>query len=370
MHLAFGIINSADRKLNVEGLQDFRPIGSFSFLGRYRLIDFPISNLVNSDIEKIAVQVGDRPRSLVQHLGSGRHYGINSKTGKLQVLFSDEREDSNYNTDIASYVYNMSIFEKIPCPYVVICPSYIIYTANFAELVEEHISSDADITLLYHTVDNANEKYLGCHYVNLNRQRGVESIAENRGRAKTRNIFMDTYIMKKELFLELIHKARKTSSMYSLVDIVSDECKNLDVRGISHRGYFAAITDFSSYYNANMDLLDYNIASNLFLKHWPIVTKTTDSQPTQYFEGAKVKSCFISNGCDIEGEITNCILGRGVTVKRGCKIKNSVILSGVTIAEDTIIENQVIDKGVVIKTKKEIISPDGQPGYIRKRDIL
>ncbi|MCR5271735.1 MAG: glucose-1-phosphate adenylyltransferase subunit GlgD [Lachnospiraceae bacterium] len=370
MHLAFGIINSADRKLNVEGLQDYRPIGSFSFLGRYRLIDFPISNLVNSGIEKIAVQVGDRPRSLVQHLGSGRHYGINSKTGRLQILFSDEREDSNYNTDIASYLYNLSIIEKVPSPYVVICPSYIIYTQDFCDLLDEHIKSDADITLLYHTVDNANEKYLGCHYLSLNRQKGVESIEENRGRAKTRNIFMDTYIMKKELFIELIHKAKKVSSMYSLIDVVSDECHALDVRGISHKGYFAAVTDFQSYYSANLDLLEYHAASNLFHSEWPILTKTTDSSPTQYFEGADVKSCFISNGCDIEGKIENSILGRGVTVKAGSVIKNSIILSGTYISENTVIENQVIDKGVQIKTQKKIVSSSSQPGYIRKRDIL
>ncbi|MCR5468460.1 MAG: glucose-1-phosphate adenylyltransferase subunit GlgD [Lachnospiraceae bacterium] len=370
MNSAFGIINSADRKLNVEGLQDYRPIGSFSFLGRYRLIDFPISNFANSGIEKIAVQVGDRPRSLVQHLGSGRHYGINSKTGKLQVLFSDVKEDSNYNTDIASYFYNLSTIERVPADYVVICPSYIIFTADYSELLDEHIKSEADITLLYHTVDNANEKFLGCHYVTMNRQKGVESIEENRGRAKTRNIFMDTYIMKKELFIELIHKARKTSSMFALVDIVSDECKNLDVRGISHKGFFAAITDFNSYYRANMDLLDFRTASNLFHKDWPIVTKTTDSSPTQYFEGAKIKSCFVANGCDIEGEIENSIIGRGCTIKAGCVIKNSIILSGTYVSEDTVIENQVIDKGVQIKVKKNISSPDGHPGYIRKKDVL
>jgi len=370
MNKAFGIINSADKKLNVEGLQDYRPIASFSFLGRYRLIDFPVSNLVNSGIERIQVQVGDRPRSLVEHLGSGRHYGINSKNGKLQVLFSDEREDSNYNTDISAYLYNLSSIEKEREPYVVIAPSYMVYTADFDELLDKHIESDADVTLLYHAVDNANEKYLDCHYLSLNRQKGVDAIEVNRGSAKNRNIFMDTYIMKKDLFIELIHKARKISSMFSLVDIVNSECKELDVRAIPHRGFFAAITDFASYYETNLALLDYKTATGLFHTNWPITTKTNDSCPTQYFAGADVKDAMVANGCLIEGTVEHSIINRGCIIKKGAVVKNSIILSGTYIGEGVTVENQIIDKSVRIDNVKSVVSPADKPGYVRKHDII
>ena len=88
MFKAFGIVNSSERNIHVEGLQDYRAIGAFSFLGRYRVIDFPISNMTNSGIEYIQVYVKNKPRSLVEHLGTGRHYNINSKSGNLQLLFS------------------------------------------------------------------------------------------------------------------------------------------------------------------------------------------------------------------------------------------------------------------------------------------
>ena len=111
---------------------------------------------------------------------------------------------------------SIEFIERMREPYVIIAPSYMVYAANYSELLQAHIDSDADITLLYHSVDNAREAFLNCDILNLNKQKGVESIEKNRGSAQKRNIFMDTYIMKKELFIELIKKGKKISSMYTL----------------------------------------------------------------------------------------------------------------------------------------------------------
>ena len=327
MPKAFGIVNFAGNHIRVEGLQPYRPVGAFSFLGRYRVIDFPISNMSNSGIDNIQVYIRRKPRSLIEHLGTGRHYNINSKRGKLHILFSENgMENDIYNNDIAAYMENIECIESTHFPYVVIVPSYMIYTMDYSQLLQEHIDSGADITLLYHSVDNAKEAYLSCSYLNLNRQKGVLSIEANRGSAKNRNIFMDTYVMKKELFLELIQKAHKLSSMYTLADIVNQQCSELDIRGVSHRGFFASITDFESYYNANISLINFKTAQTLFTDDWPIYTRTNDSCPTQYFETADVKNSVVSNGCLIEGTIENSIIGRGCEIKKGAVVKNCVCL--------------------------------------------
>ena len=132
--------------------------------------------------------------------------------------------------------------------------------------------------------------------------------------------------------------------MYTLADIVSAECEELDVRGISHRGYFASITDFKSYYDANMSLIDYKSAMSLFDEDWPIYTRTNDSCPTKYLETASVKSSVVSNGCLIEGTIENSILGRGCVVKPGAVVKNCVVFPGVVIAENVHLVNLVVDR--------------------------
>ena len=280
MYKAFGIVNSSSRNIRVEGLEDYRPIGAFSFLGRYRMVDFPISNLSNSGIDRIQIYVKEKPRTLVSHIGTGRHYNINSKSGRLQILFTDSDQRNNiYNTDIASYYENMECIEEMHHPYVVITPDYMVYTADFSKLIEQHIQSEADITLLYHAVDNAKDAYLNCNILNLNKQKGVISIEPNHGNAKNRNIFMDTYIMKKDLFIELIRKAKAISSAFTLADIINELHDELDVRGVSHRGFFASITDFQSYYNANMDLIDIKAAQTHTKSYNNIILLTIYKKP-------------------------------------------------------------------------------------------
>ena len=368
---AFGIIASSGTHIKVEGLLDYRPIAAFSFLGRYRVIDFPISNMSNSDIDHIQVYIRRKPRSLVEHLGTGRHYNINSKKGRLQILFAQNSSENDvYNTDIAGYLENIEMIERVHQPYVIIAPSYMVYAANYDTLLQTHIDSGADITLLYHSVDNAKEAFLNCDILNLNKQKGVESIEKNRGSAKNRNIFMDTYIMKKDLFVELIHKAKKMSSMITLPQIVNASCSELDIRGVAHRGYFASITDFKSYYEANMALIDYKSAQNLFHEEWPIYTRTNDSCPTHYFDTASIKNSVVSNGCMVHGTIENSIIGRGCVIKKGAVIRNSIVLGGCVIGENVHIENQVVDKQAKITRGREIISQEGNPGYIKRGDML
>lgn len=371
MAKAFGIVNFAGNHIRVEGMQAYRPIGAFSFLGRYRLIDFPISNMSNSGIDHIQVYIRRKPRSLVEHLGTGRHYNINSKKGKLHMLFSENGvENDIYNNDIAAYLENMECIEDVHYPYVVIAPSYMVYSMNYQNLLKNHIKSGADITLLYHSVNNAKEFFSNCSILNLNRQNGVLSLEPNRGNVENRNIFMDTYVMKKDLFIELVHEAKKISSVFTLADIVNQKCADLDIRGMAHSGFFASITDFKSYYHANIALNNYQTARTLFDLNWPIYTKTNDSCPTQYFETSNVHTSVISDGCLIEGSIENSIIGRGCIIKKGAVIKNSVILPGCTIDEDVWIENQVIDKRAQIVHAKELIADENHPGYVRRGDRI
>ena len=371
MYKAFGIVNSSSKNIRVEGLEDYRPIGAFSFLGRYRVIDFPISNLSNSDIDRIQIYVQEKPRTLVSHIGTGRHYNINSKSGRLQILFSDTAKRNDiYNTDIAAYYENLECIEAMHHEYVVITPDYMVYSADFSTLIEQHIDSGADITLLYHSVDNAKEAYLNCNILNLNKQRGVLSIEPNHGNAKNRNIFIDTYIMKKDLLVDLIKKARATSSAFTLTDIINELHNDLDVRGISHRGFFASITDFQSYYDANMDLINIKTAQTLFDSEWPIYTRTNDSCPTHYYGTAEIRNSVVSNGCQVEGTIENSILGRGCIIHKGAVIKNSVVLAGAEIGEGVHVENQVVDKLAKILHVKEVVSDPALPGYIKRGDII
>ena len=368
---ALGIITSSANNIRVAGMQDYRPMGAFSFAGRYRVIDFPLSNLSNSEIDHIQVYVRENPRSLAEHLSNGSAFNINSKRGKLQLLFSNlNRTNDVYNTDVAAFAQNLNIIARKPQEYVIIAPSYMVYTQDFRTLLDTHIASGADITLLYHHVNNAKTAYLSCDALELNKQKGVLSIERNRGTAKEKNIFMDTYIMKRELFVELIEKARKISSIYTLSQIINKECSEYDVRGVAHRGYFATVSDFESYYNANLDIMNSEEANNLFDPDWPIYTVTTDSAPTKYYETAEVKHSLISNGCVIKGTVENCVIGRGVTIEEGAEVRDSIILAYSKIGKNVQIDHQVVDKWAVIGHEAKLSATAEHPGYVKRDDRL
>lgn len=369
---AFAIVTPSERNTSVRKMQNYRPISAFSFLGRYRLIDFPISNLSNSGIDRIQVYVGQNPRSLAEHLSDGRVYNINSKKGKLQLLFNqDSTENDIYDTDIRAYAANIDIIRRMRQNYVIITPGYMVFREDFSKLLEQHIESGADVTLLYHKVNNAKEHYRNLTFLTVNRQKGVKSIEPNLGNADDRNMFMATYVMKKDLLIHLIEEAQKVSSMYTLINILNMESDDLDIRGVAHKGYFAAIYDFRSYYEANLELLDIAKADDIFGDNdWPIYTVTTDSCPVHYYNGSKVTNSMIANGSRIGGTIENSIIGRGVTVKPGAVIRNSVVLGHSIIEQDVVIENQVVDKWAHISEGRKIVAPANHPGYIHRDDVI
>ena len=368
---ALGIVSFSENYTWVDGLEDYRSIAAVSFLGRYRVIDFPLSNFSNSGIERIQVYARRKPGSLVGHLGVGHQYNINAKSGFLRTIFTESTaENDYYNTDIKAYSEHLSSILRGPHRYVVIAPGYMVYAQDFNKLIQTHEDSGADISLLYHRVDHADVDFLSCDYLTLNPQKGVRSIKRNDGSEQKRNIFMDTYVMRKEILAELIEAAQKVSSMYTLRMIVSERCAHLDVRGVAHKGFFGPITDFKSYYDASMSLLDLKTTGTLFHKNWPIYTKTSDSSPVQHLHTADVRDSFISNGCRIEGTVEHSIVGRGCEIQPGAVVRNCILLAGVVVGEHVHLENQVVDKYAKIIQMKDIVSDSGNPGYIKRNDSV
>ena len=198
---ALGIITYNDSSVYVEGMQKYRPIAGFSFLGRYRLVDFAISNMSNSGIDDIQIYVNGNPRSLIDHVGTGRHYNINSKHGHLSLVpVYTDGGTSRFTTDISCYAENIHAVMENHNDYVVIAPANMLYKGNYEELLKQHIESGAEVSVLYQHVDNAKENYIGCDVLQMNKQRGVLSIEQNLGNYKSRYLSLQTYIMSKEIF--------------------------------------------------------------------------------------------------------------------------------------------------------------------------
>jgi glucose-1-phosphate adenylyltransferase len=334
------------------------------------VIDFPISNFSNSGINNIQVYITKKPRSLVAHIGTGRHYNINSKRGRIQIIVpNEELVNSIYNTNINALFSNIDYIRRQSQDYVVIAPSCMVFAQNYDDLLQQHVDSGADVTLLYHKVFDAREGYSTCNALTLDGDK-VTAITPNLGDEDNKDMFMESYVMKKDLLIDLMYAARETSSVYTLANIVNAKCGELDVRAVEHHGFFAPITSLETYYKANEALIDIDESATLFTSDWPIYTRTSDSCPTQFYDEAEVKNSLVSNGCEVHGTVEDSVIGRGVTIGKGSVVKGCIILAYAEIGENVVLQNQVVDKYAKIIHENKILAEPGSVGYIKHSDTL
>ena len=368
---ALGIIYFEGSTANVEGLGDYRPVPAISFMGRYRVIDFILSDMTNSGIDNVQVYCKEKPRNLIEHLGTGAHYNINSKRGKLRILYGEKTFSSPvYNHDVANYMLNMQYIEEDTNPYVILAPSYFIYSIDFNEVLKSHIESGADVTVLYTNTNDAKRAYLGCDTLSLDKEKKVTGFDKNRGSKKAQSVSLEAYVLTKKLFIELVKKAADTSSLYWFKDILKDEVDTLDIRGYGVRGFVACINSLSEYYRWSMSLRDRSVANGLFKPGWPIYTQTNDSAPTKYSADASVKESVIANGCIIDGTVEGSIIGRNVTIQKGAIVKDSIVLPGAYIGEDAKLDHVVVDKYAIIHHVKALKGTDDELVYVKRRDRI
>lgn len=371
MPSALGIVSYHDSSVYIKGMQKFRPVAAFSFLGRFRLIDIPLSNMTNSGMDRVQIYVNGNPRSLIEHVGRGRQYNINSKHGRVSLLPLYKPDGHGlYTPDIEAYHDNLHSIAADNNEYVIVAPINFVYRASYDQLLQTHIDSGADISILCQNVDNAKEQYVGCDVLTLNRQKGVQRIERNLGNVKYRTLSLQTYIMSKALFIECIETAREVSTMYWLKDIVNDFCLTKDVRALAHRGTFYCISDLQSYFQANLAFLDEKTIRDWSSSDWPIYTRTNDSSPTIYLNGGFAQDSLISNGCEIAGVIRHSIVGRSCKIGHDALIENCIICPGVTIGDGAVLKNMVVDKYSYIMKKKELSGTASDPLYIARREIV
>ncbi|MDO4700993.1 MAG: glucose-1-phosphate adenylyltransferase subunit GlgD [Erysipelotrichaceae bacterium] len=367
---ALGIVSFGDTNVDVLGMSNYRPVAAINFLGRYRIIDFLLSNMTNSGISNIQVYIKNKPRSLIDHVKES-NFNINSKRGKIHVLYGESQITQEiYNHDISSYMSNMEFIERSNKPYVIVAPSHMVYRIDFNDVLNKHIETGNDITLIYTSTDHAKEEFFMADIVNIDSNNRVTSFVKNRGKYKSRNISLECYVMSKRLFIEMVNKAANTSSLYWFKDIIAESCDELDIRGYQHKGYVACINSLPAYYRASMELRQYQYAKDLFKQDWPIHTKTNDSCPTLYDNGASVSNSIVANGCQIEGTVINSVIGRNVIIKKGAIVENCVILPNAYIGEDTKINTCVIDREAIVHHVKKLQGTLESPIYVKRRDRI
>lgn len=365
-----GIINIEGTNVQFGQVMSHRGTQAFGFLGRYRLIDFVLSNMSNSGITDFQVYLPEKGRSTIQHIGTGKNYNINSKRGRLRFLTNESELSPIYKHDVRLFTDNLRFIEGSNKEYVLIAPSYFIYSQDYSRLKEQHIETQADITLLYKNVSDAQENYIGCSTIKLDDSRRIVEFQENHGKYKNRAVSLEAYFMKRSVFIDLIKRANQVSALYWFKDILKDVVNEYRIYGYAHRDYVACINNVPAYFTTQLELINATTRRLLFKPGWPIHTRSSDSAPTLYGPLAEVKGSLIANGSHINGVVENSVIDRDVRIEEGAVVKNSIIMNGVTIKRDANIENAIIDKEALIKNPLNIKGKPDNPDYIGLRDII
>lgn len=369
---ALGIISYTGENVYVKGISKYRPVAAYAYVGRYRLVDIPISNMTNSGIQNIQVYTNGDPKVLFNHIGSARHYNINNKHGHVSIIPVNYALNApEYVSDMYSYYRNLDEITDNPNDYVVIAPTNWIYKANFSDLLDRHIASRADVSVLYHRYNDIPSKSNLLNANQLISENGeLKEISRYLGTSESFDACLETYILSKEYFVKLIKEAVSYSPLFWLKDIISYKLKKQEIKvNMMEYSYpVFPILSLKSYFDSNMEMLKERNMAFFNDSNWPIYTRTNDSAPTIYIGEGTAQGALISNGCEIAGKVIGSILGRGVKVGAGAVVNNCLILPGAEIGENVMLTNAIVDKDARVIHSREITGYDEEPFYVKRRE--
>lgn len=364
MNNCLGIINLDENESRMGELVRYRTLASVPIAARYRVIDFVLSNMANSGIEGIGIFTKNKSRSLINHLTNGRPWDLHRKKDGLRV-FNFGEYDPEYD-DVHNFVDNIEFIKQSRRDYVLIAPSYMICNIDYSEVIKYHKNSNKDITIVYKKVFDGNEKFIDCDVLNINKDSRVISIGENIGRESNANISMEMYIMKTEVFIDIIYDSIKSGMYRKIKDYISSNLDDIEVGAFEFKGYLACINSLKAYFDTNMDLLTKLVNKELFYENKPIYTKSQDEAPAQYTKRSDVTNSIVANGSYIEGTVKNCIIGRRVHISEGTILENCVIMQNTVIGQNVKMDKVIADKGTLIDENQNIMGTDNHPVTIQK----
>lgn len=371
MKNVMGIINVHEKNKGLTELTHHRPVAAIPFLGRFRLIDFPLSNMTNSGITNVGVFIQEKPRPLTEHLGEGKWWELDGKKDGLFIFYPYYNSfNSMYTTEMKNFKENIDYVKTSSQEYVVITSSYMLFNINYTDVVDYHISTNNDITIMYKNVDNAKSEFLGCNTLKMNGKGVVESIALNMGEEDKRAISMETYIMKKQLFIDLVEQSERISTMYSLTETINFNCKYIKVRGYEYKKYLVCINDIASYYKHSMEQLDIKNRKALFNTDSPVYTLVRDNAPAFYGADSVIKNSLVANGSVIEGTVENSIISRGVKIEKGAVVRNSILMSRCIVEKGIYLDCIISDKNTRFSRVKEICGSKNHPIVFEKNSVI
>ncbi len=366
---AVGIILAGGKNHRLGNLTKHRVTSAVPIASSYRAIDFTLSNMTNSGINKVAVITQFNSRSLSDHLSSAKWWNFGRKQGGLFVFTPYLTEyDSLWFRGTSDSIYqNLAFLEKSNEEFVVISSGDCIYKMDYADMIKYHIDKEADITILCREQNEELQRY-GC--MQLDDDNRVIEFDEKPLDPQYDTISLSVYVIRRELLIELL-KSLNMQGRYDLVsDLIIRYRKRLKIYGMKYSDYWQSLNSITNFFKVNMDFLDRDIHNYFHGGNDYILTKAKDEPPVKYNYSAEVKNCSIGNGSIISGKVTSSVLFRCVNIGKGTIIENSIIMEDTKVGENCVLEYVIIDKDVIIKDGVKLIGTEEEPIIVKKSSVI
>jgi glucose-1-phosphate adenylyltransferase len=352
-------------------LTEDRPLASLPFGGRYRLIDFVLSNMVNAGIRTVGVITPYMYRSLLDHLGAGKDWFLDRKLGGLFILPGSIYGFKHMSTQflVKDMIRNLDYLVRDAKDYVIITTANQIYNMDYLGLVEAHAKTGADVTLVYRAENPA--KWDRGLFLDLNFEKRITKMVRVSATEDKLPpaLFADCMILSRLQFVNLIGWYQAVDHM-DLTDVLTENLGNLQIYGHEFTGYLGRVDSIDSYLKCSMQALLPENHEELFFSRRPIYTKIRDGVPTRYCSSSNVVNSLIPNECMIKGRVENSVLFPGVSVEADAVIKNSVIMQRSNIGRSAVVESVITDKFVTIGDGAIIMGSNDHPLVLKKKSNM
>ncbi len=352
-------------------LTQHRNTCSIPFGGRYRIIDFMLSSMVNAGISDIGLIVHSSYQSLLDHVGSGKDWDLSRMRGGLRILppfsYAQNQNDGENRGRMDALIGVRSYLQKIRQDYVVVAWGDIVANLPIDAAFEQHLKTGADITAL--CTRNPTGDPTSCTYFTVGANGTVTDVAVHPAEPMGCET-LECYIMSKDLLIKLVDYASAHKIHSFSEGVLLAMSGDLKIVPYLHDGYVARIHSVASYFAKSMDLLNPDIQQQLFSHKKPIKTKIQSLPSTYYSADASSRGSFIADGCIIDGEVENSILFRGVKVEKGAKVSNCILMQGSTIKAGANLSYVITDKNVTINENHTLMGHENYPLAIEKNAIV
>ena len=369
-----GLIFSNIHDQSVSELTNRRTIASVPFGCRYRLIDFALSNMVNSDITKVGIITHNNYQSLLDHIGTGKDWDLSRRSGGIKILppfitsFTGPEANKLYTTRLEALMGVTNFIKRCNEDHIVLSDCDAVCNINIADVLAQHEKNDADVTIV------STRKAFGVHAYNSSlicveadendRLTGVSKFKPTSGEEE---VSTNLIVIKRQYLLNILGEAASRDYRSFYLDVVAKKLDRDRYFVYRYEGYYNIIGSLEGYFACNMELLNPETRREIFeVPNFPIYTKVRNSSPTKYTNDANVKNSYIADGCVIDGTVENSIIFRGVKVGKGAVIRNSIILQDTYIGSDVSLNCVITDKNVVINDGRVLSGHETMPFFIGK----